>query len=229
MKIFKMNIFTKNKLKVLFSFVFIALIFAYICAFNGDDPNYSFYDYFSENMLAELIGVCLEFIVILFLIDHVQKKEEKKRKTTSEKRLREIFIFFLREVDLFVPELYQIKKSYLIQENGKDEFLYGMHYKKNQKYLNSLMEYFNDNKLSEDSISKIEKFCGKEIATVRCLIPVVATLDDQNFKSWIRIIFYIDAIISKDYPIEKSLAKIIEHIKEFEKASYKNGWLVKND
>ncbi|MGG4693708.1 hypothetical protein ACLPD9_16920, partial [Proteus mirabilis] len=59
--------------------------------------------------------------------------------------------------------------------------------------------------------------------------PVVATLHDQNFKSWIRIMFYMDAIIANEYPVEESMAKIISHMKKFEKASFDNGWLVKDD
>ncbi|AVB30045.1 TPA: hypothetical protein SMP24_001131 [Proteus mirabilis] len=224
-----MKFFTKNKMKFSFVVIFIILMVVYFYFYFYAMAEDSFFSFFSDSLLPELIGVCLEFIVILFFIDYIQKKEEKNRKIISEKRLREILIFFLRHIDTYLPEDIKISIEYPKGDNNKDEFLYGIHYEKNQKYLERLIAYFKEIQLSKNDENKIKAFCKREIATVRCLTPVVATLHDQNFKSWIRIMFYMDAIIANEYPVEESMAKIISHMKKFEKASFDNGWLVKDD
>ena len=52
-------------------------------------------DYASENLLPEFTGVILEFVIILYVIDYIQKKNERDNKIKAEKRLREMFIFSL--------------------------------------------------------------------------------------------------------------------------------------
>lgn len=221
------KIFTKNKMKSSFVVIFIALLIFYFLSYVMS--NDEFFPFFSDGLLPELMGVCLEFIIILYFIDYIQKKEDMNKKIVSEKRLREILIFFLRHIDIYLPEDLKINKNYPKKSNGKDEFLYGVHYKRNQKYLDLLIKHFRKNQLSKSDENKLKNFCEREIATVRCLTPVVATLDDQNFKSWIRIMFYMDAIIANEYPLEECMAKIISHMKLFEKASFDKGWLVKDD
>ncbi len=221
-----MKIFTKNKMKFIFVLIFIILMIIYCFYFTVSDD--TFFKFFSDGLLPEFIGVCLEFIVILFFIDYMQKKEDRNRKIISEKRLREILIFFLRHIDTYLPENIKISAKYP-RVNDKDEFLYGVHYKRNQCYLSILINFFKENELSKNDENKIRSFCQREIATVRCLTPVVATLDDQNFKSWVRIMFYMDAIIANEYPVEECMTKIISHMMKFEKASFDNGWLIKGD
>ncbi|HHR6399539.1 hypothetical protein ACLI07_10565 [Providencia huaxiensis] len=222
-----MKIFNKNKMKFSFVVIFFVLLLLYFYSYVISNDN--LFPFFSDGLLPELMGVCLEFIVILYFIDYIQKKEDMNRKIVSEKRLREILIFFLRHIDIYLPEDLKINKHYPKNSNDKDEFLYGVHYKRNQKYLDLLINYFMGSQLSKSDENKLKNFCEREIATVRCLTPVVSTLDDQNFKSWLRIIFYMDAIIANEYTVEECMINIISHMKKFENASFDKGWLVKDD
>lgn len=67
-----MKIFTKNKMKFIFVLIFIILMIIYCFYFTVSDD--TFFKFFSDSLLPEFIGVCLEFIVILFFIDYMQKK-----------------------------------------------------------------------------------------------------------------------------------------------------------
>lgn len=225
-----MKIFTKNKMKFIFFIILIVLSYLHLNTYFNSEYDGTLLSFLSDGILPELIGVCIEFIIILCIIDYLQKKEEKNKKIISEKRLREIFIFFLKHIDEYLPNDIKINVNYPENQDGKNEFLYGKHYEKNQEYFDMLIKYFKENQITDVIKDKIKNYCEREIATVRCLIPVVATLDDQNFKSWIRIIFYMDAIIiPKEYSVEECMANIISHMKKFENASFNNDWLVIDD
>ncbi|WP_430247463.1 hypothetical protein ACIH2S_11215 [Providencia sp. PAZ2] len=223
------KIFTKNKLKFIFFIILIILLIVYYKTYFNPEHTGTLLPFLSDGIFPELIGVCIEFIIILCIIDFLQKKEEMSRKIISEKRLREIFIFFLKHIDDYLPNDIKINVNYPENQDGKNEFLYGKHYEKNQAYFDMLIEYFKENQITDVIKDKIKNYCEREIATVRCLTPVVATLDDQNFKSWLRIIFYMDAIIANEHTVERCMVNIINHMKKFEGASKKNGWLIKDD
>lgn len=45
------------------------------------------------NIVPELIGVCVELLIIIFVFDVWQKNEEKNKKIKVERRLREFLNF----------------------------------------------------------------------------------------------------------------------------------------
>ena len=88
-----------RKPRWIFVLLFIVLMLAPLFI---EKINYS--DYFQGNLLPEFTGVILEFIIILYIIDHLQKKNERQNKIKAEKRLREMFIFFFKTLNKHVPE-----------------------------------------------------------------------------------------------------------------------------
>ncbi|UXJ04590.1 hypothetical protein N6Y36_06340 [Morganella morganii] len=78
-----MKIFTKNKMKFIFVLIFIILMIIYCFYFTVSDD--TFFKFFSDSLLPEFIGVCLEFIVILFFIDYMQKKRTGIEKSYPKK------------------------------------------------------------------------------------------------------------------------------------------------
>lgn len=67
--------------------------------------------------------------------------------------------------------------------------MYGKHYEKNQEYFDMLIKYFKENQITDVIKDKIKNYCEREIATVRCLTPVVATLDDQILNHGLELYF----------------------------------------
>nr|MBF4254716.1 hypothetical protein [Vibrio anguillarum] len=52
--------------------------------------------FFVGSLVPELMGVCIELLIILFVFDVWQKADEQKKKIKVERRLREFLIFFLK-------------------------------------------------------------------------------------------------------------------------------------
>ena len=76
-------------------FVSILLVALVLCSWIA--YKYSDDGFLIGNILPEMIGVLVELLIILVVIDRWQKNEEKNRKIKIERRLREFLIFFLKD------------------------------------------------------------------------------------------------------------------------------------
>ncbi|MDQ2230803.1 hypothetical protein RBI69_13300 [Citrobacter portucalensis] len=204
-----MKFLGKRKLKGAFLVIFIVLLLVPLTK-----SVIIYGDYFWGNLLPEITGVALEFVIILFVIDHIQKNTELNNKIKAEKRLREMLIFFLHKLNKYVPEEYHVGNFY-----GKDHV-------KNKRELSAMKHYIQTFGLDESAIKEIRIHCKDEIAVFNSFIPVVATLEEVHLKSWMRISYYMNAIISEKETVQFSVFKILEKIELFDEESYRKKIIV---
>lgn len=171
-------------------------------------------DYASENLLPEFTGVILEFVIILYVIDYIQKKNERDNKIKAEKRLREMFIFFFNKLNDHVPE------------NCRIGSFYGREHDKNKRQMSLMKAHIEKHGLDEKAIREIRIHCKGDIDLFNSFIPVVATLEEQHLKAWTRISYYMNAIITERETVQFSVIKIIDKIQTFDDASYNNKLIV---
>ncbi|HCA7080753.1 TPA: hypothetical protein MX214_003939 [Citrobacter sedlakii] len=176
--------------------------------------NINYIDYFEGSLLPEFTGVILEFIIILYIIDHLQKKNERQNKVKAEKRLREMFIFFFNTLNKHVPENYRVGK------------FYGSEHEKNSKELMLLKGYIETHGLAERAIKDIRIHCKNDIDLFNSFVPVVATLEEKHLKAWMRISYYMNAIITERETTQDSVIKIIEKIQLFDDESFSKKLIV---
>lgn len=193
-------------------FVSILLVALVLCSWIA--YKYSDDGFLIGNILPEMIGVLVELLIILVVIDRWQKNEEKNRKIKIERRLREFLIFFLKDNFDSFPS------------NCKPGNFYGKDYKQNQIAIDNLIGYIEINSLDEDSIVAIHKYCENEKNIINNLIPVVSELTNDHFKSWVRIAYYMNSIDSKKEKTSKAVVEILKNIKRYDSESYNKGLYV---
>ncbi|MBF4323558.1 hypothetical protein EAY22_25585, partial [Vibrio anguillarum] len=116
--------------------------------------------FFVGSLVPELMGVCIELLIILFVFDVWQKADEQKKKIKVERRLREFLIFFLKHsFSTFPPSC----------QPGR---FYGSDHEQNQKALSNLIEHIEQNGLDEAVVLSVQSYCLKEREIFNNLIPV---------------------------------------------------------
>jgi hypothetical protein len=184
--------------------VFLSVV-AYFEAANG---------FLINNIIPELIGVCIELLIIIFVIDKWQKIEEKNRNIKIERRLREFLIFFLDHNFKGFPPSCQPGNFY-----GKD-------HNQNQESLSNLILNIEQNGLKEKVVLQVQRYCESEKEIFNNLIPVASDLTNDHFKSWVRIAFFMNAISAKSETTSHAVIKILQNIKRFDGESFSNGLYV---
>ena len=164
-------------------------------------------DYFYNNLIPELTGVALELIVILLVFNYWQESSKKKKLITRERRLREYLLFFLRHNFSGMPSKLKVGRFY-----GED-------HSKNQETLDQLRLHIKYNGLKSSDLESIIKYCKRDFSTLENLLPVAAELTNEHFKSWSRIVFFVNAIAKNTTSVEQDVMDIIQNIKRFDNAS----------
>ena len=162
------------------------------------------------NIVPELIGVCVELLIIIFVFDVWQKKEELNRKIKVERRLREFLIFFLKQNFSSYPPSCQPGN------------FYGKNHDQNQLAIDNLISNIEASGLGEEVVLQVQKYCGSEKEIFNNLIPVASDLTNDHFKSWVRIAYFMNAIDSKSEKTSHSVVKILVNIKRFDHESFVN-------
>jgi hypothetical protein len=187
-----------------FSIVIVVVLIALlITGFTGNSNSY-----FIGSLTPELTGICIELLIIIWVFDKWQESNRKKKLISLERRLREYLIFFLKHNFKTLPADLRVGKFF-----GKD-------HQKNIEQLEKLFLYIKENGLSEKEIISIQDHCIREQRTFENLLPVVSELTNDHFKSWCRIVYFIDSIANSRDLISKSTMDIIQNIKRFDTASY---------
>lgn len=128
--------------------------------------------------------------------------------------MREMFIFFLNKLNGHVPDECKIGN------------FYGKEHEQNRAELTAMKLYIEQNGLSEQAIKAIRLHCKGDIDLFNSFVPVVATLEEQHLKSWMRISYYMNAIISERETVQYSVVKILEKIQLFDDESFKRKLIV---
>ena len=188
-----------------FSIILIVLFIGLsINAYIGDSSTF-----FIGNLTPELMGVCIELLVVLWVFDRWQENSKKKKLVSLERRLREYLIFFLKHSFKNVPKEYRVGRFF-----GKD-------HDKNIEQIEHLIQYVKTNGLNESALTSIQQHCIRESRTLENLLPVASELTNEHFKAWCRIVYFINSIANSQEPISKSTIDILQNIKRFDSESYK--------
>lgn len=171
-------------------------------------------DFFSNSLLPELVGVCVELLIILILFDFWQRSEERKKLESIERRLREILNFFITKNFISYPA------------ESRPVGFYGANFEDNQIKIDELINIISSKDLSEDEMVNFPEYCVRESYVVNNLLPVAAELTNEHFKSWVRVVYYMNVLSreSNNDPdkvnIQEAIVHILKNIKRFDKASH---------
>ena len=179
-------------------FLAIFLIVGFIFADNG---------YFYNNLIPELTGIAIELIVILIVFNYWQESSKKEKLITIERRLREYLIFFLRHNFNNMPSELKVGR------------FYGVDHSTNQDILEMLRIHIKNEGLKSADVETIIKYCKRDCTTLENLLPVAAELTNEHFKSWSRIVFFVNNIAKNTTSVEQDVMDIIQNIKRFDNAS----------
>lgn len=197
-----------NKYSFVVILVFVFIVMSLIAYFKAEAG------FFVDNIIPEMIGVCIELLVIIFVLNKWQKKEEKNKSIKVERRLREFLIFFLKHNFKDFPPSCQPGN------------FYGTDHQQNQECIANLISYIEQNGLKESVVLKVQIYCESEKEIFNNLIPVASDLTNDHFKSWVRIAFFMNAISAKSETTSHASVKILQNIKRFDDESHKSGLYV---
>ncbi|MDN8598882.1 hypothetical protein Q0A17_05580 [Citrobacter sp. S2-9] len=190
--------------KKTFTIILLLLVAILIAiAYWGDDQHY-----FVGSFVPEFIGVCLELLIILKVFEVWQQRDEKRKLIKVERRLREFLIFFVNHTCKSFPR------------SCRPGRFYGVDYEQNQSALDKLINYIEENGLAEDVVVSVQKYCKSEYQIINNLIPVSAELENDHFKSWVRIAYYMNAVANGQEKASVAMVSILENIKRFDKESH---------
>lgn len=169
--------------------------------------NYS-NNHYSNNLIVELIGVSIEIFITLFIFNYWQERSKKAKLITLERRLREYLIFFLKHNFKTFPPHVRIGR------------LYGSEHSKNVSDLTRLRNYIKEKGLTSAEAISIKNHCIREINTLNNMLPVASELTDAHFKSWCRIVHFVNCISKDIDSISSGTIDIIQNIIKFDSASF---------
>lgn len=198
-----LKILNKIEKKHFFSFLTLLFILCLLFAYAGDENNY-----FIGNIIPELIGVCIELFIFMLIFDQWRLRESKNNKIKVERRLREFLIFFLD------------KACDGLSENLKVGRFYGSDYTENQKMLDNFIQHIEQQGLNENVILQVKKYCDNQKDVFNNLISVSAELENEHFKSWARISYFINAISTNEEKTSVAMIEILKNIRRFDKTSH---------
>ncbi|WP_141053476.1 hypothetical protein [Aliarcobacter cryaerophilus] len=168
-------------------------------------------NYFYDNLSAELLGILIEILIIIFVFERWKKIEQHKKNIVYEKRLREYLLFFLKNSFKNLPKGIKVTT------------FYGIDYLRNKKEIEEIVNYISANNVH---LLDAKKHLLTDKTAYENLLEVASNLTDKHFKVWIRIVYFINILstVSDDEneEIKKNIIDILNNIKRFDKASYES-------
>ncbi|QOH78581.1 hypothetical protein IHE26_08945 [Plesiomonas shigelloides] len=172
-------------------------------------------NYYKGSLIPEFTGMFLELLIILIVFNTWQERIENQKKIDKERVLRKYIIFTINQLRVFesIPTSFSF---------------YGENHNENHATLNSLRDEVKA--LSEtDVYNKVGdsfiKHCKTDIDAITALLPVAADLSKEHFKTWSRVVFYVKKLSFDDVKkedIKEYIVNLIEYIRDFDDASFKN-------
>ncbi|MDY0192246.1 MAG: hypothetical protein RBR93_01860 [Aliarcobacter butzleri] len=162
-----------------------------------------------DSIFPELIGFCLEGMILVILFGFIQRKLNKDNELKQKEELKETL---LTQIDIFL---------YWSNLMPKEEFrIDGKFSFKDTDKLNNLIKNLKDeNKLFELDIALyfIKDFSKRELPNIIALLPVSANINSLHLKNWSIIINNIKGIIEseKNEDCFDSLVSFLLSIKTF--------------
>ena len=189
------------------------LIFVYLFTHgvvNSSEP----LNYYKSSLIPEFTGMFLELLVVLVVFNKWKDRVDNQDKIDKERILRKYIIFTINKLKVFeaIPSTFSF---------------YGENHNENHAVLNNLRDEviaLSEREVSEKIGVQFTKHCKIDIDAITALLPVAADLSKDHFKSWSRVVFYIKSL---SYGVDESdfkkyTVKLIEYVREFDDASFKN-------
>lgn len=163
----------------------------------------------SDSIFPELIGFCLEGIILVILFGLIQRRYNKDNELKQKEELKEAL---LTQIDIFLYWSNLIPKKEF-RSDGKFSF------KDNIKLENLIKNLKDENKLFELDIPLyfIKEFSKRELPNIIALLPVSTNINSLHLKSWSLIINNLKGIIAskKDEEFFEALISFLLSIKMF--------------
>ncbi|MCX9469336.1 hypothetical protein IG522_17840, partial [Vibrio cholerae] len=105
---------------------------------------------------------------------------------------------------------------------------YGENHNENHATLNSLRDEvraLSGNDVYEKVGDDFIKHCKIDVDAITALLPVAADLSKEHFKSWSRLVFFVKKLSFDDVKkedVKEYIVNLIEYIRDFDDASFKN-------
>jgi len=198
----------RNLIFSIIIFILIMLLFIIAAEYNE-----SFIKFLTGNVVPELIGIGIELLIIIWVFEKWQSKKQHEKNVVYEKRLREYLIFMLKNIVKELPG------NLLIGD------FYGKNHLKNKENIKNIISYLNhhENNIELDNLKNIKHSLLIDKTAFENLLEVASLLTDKHFKSWIRIVYFINKLATihgnnkKEHKVIIQL--ILRKIIEFDTAS----------
>ena len=168
-------------------------------------------EFYHDNMLAELFGIIIEIIIIIFIFEMWTIKKQDEKNIIYEKRLRQYLSFFL------IHGLKGLNKELKITN------FYGKNHKNNKKAIEEIVKNFE---FADIDLLHAKNHLMIDKTAIENLLEVASNLTDKHFKCWIRIVYFINSLsLTNDdnkEEIRKNIIDILNNIKKFDEVSFEN-------
>lgn len=178
-------------------------------------------EYVAGNLLPEIIGMLIELMLILVVVEAIQSTEIKRRKKAElaeshrkqvmlERRLRAQLRFLLKRI---------FENTELVDGKSISKFLFhASEHQSNQRKLNVLKQTLV--RVEEDQLDNFKEnllqCCKEELALILSLTPVCSGLSDRHVKAWMSIGHYIQQI-NAEKNVYQDAERLISWIAFFDK------------
>jgi len=164
---------------------------------------------FTDNLVPELIGFCLEGFFWIGLLSYFQQTREHQRRKELWLSLRGSMRSFLSYLDIaFLPSHAEPISSIELEQNPK--------------IIQRLLNKLDKEDLDLDSMVLLKKTSINSILLIRDLVPVAAQLSAAHMRWWIAITDEMRKI--KDSTTRESLEKhtvrLLKNLQEFDLLEY---------
>lgn len=173
---------------------------------------------FKDNLVPELVGVAVDLALIVFVLDIIALKQEKKRSRQLEKRAREYLRFIVVNM-LKNDELFEITKSALpsivdYDANKHDFKFFASERLRSNEVIDALIVALSrENTTVNDHI---KKHVETELSSFHSLFPIVAEVSDEHFKIWGRIVYFLTKV-SHGEDLASNMITVLQKIKKFDR------------
>jgi hypothetical protein len=177
-----------------------------------------YYAAFTNNIIPELVGIVIELVLIIFVLDLIVEKQELKKSRKLEQRARDYLRFII--INLMKNEIIfnEANKNEPLLSQFKDDKhafkFYAKDRENSEKIILSIKDSL-DNLDCENVILHIKNHAKIDLPFFHSMTPVLAQVSGKHLKKWSRIIYFMTLIESSESTIE-SIKTVLEKIIEFD-------------
>ena len=182
-------------------------------------------EYMAGNILPELTGMIIELVVIFFIVDAIQGKEQKRKEEADklegirkqvmlERRLRAQLRFLFRRIfdDIKLPS----------GITGNSFLFHAADHLMNKEIINEFKIVLANELHSDTFKENLIDVCLTELPLILSLSPVCSELSDRHVKAWMSIAHYLQQINTGNN-ISHNIERVFAWIAIFDKQTFGQG------